>query len=206
MPEGPEGIDKLALVGGALCLDFVNTVHDYSVPEPTDELGSMGDLVDWAQKAGTLASAPARRLRELAEQHPVRAAASLEGARTVRATIYKIFTAVAEGRAAAAADLDALRRAWAAALDNAQLTPAGDAYQVEWKDGAVDFDGVVWPVVQSAIELLTSGEATRTRGCGGTNCTWLFVDRSKNRSRRWCQMDVCGNRAKARRHYRRAQS
>jgi len=53
----------------------------------------------------------------------------------------------------------------------------------------------------SALRLLAEGEIARLKICG--NCGWLFIDRSKNRSRTWCDMTVCGNRVKANRHYHR---
>lgn len=64
---------------------------------------------------------------------------------------------------------------------------------------------MLWPVARSAAELLTSPDAQRVRECALRSCSWLFVDRSRNRRRRWCDMKTCGNRAKARRHYRRKQ-
>src|ERR671930_579256 len=66
-------------------------------------------------------------------------------------------------------------------------------------------DDVLAPVVWSAAELLTSGPLERVRECPGDDtCGWLFLDTSRNGSRRWCDMRTCGNRAKARRYYRRA--
>ena len=70
--------------------------------------------------------------------------------------------------------------------------------------GSVDaLERVLWPVVRSAADLLTSPERGRVRRCGGANCDWLFMDNSRNHSRRWCDMGSCGNRAKARRYYAR---
>lgn len=73
-----------------------------------------------------------------------------------------------------------------------------------WDDAAPALDRPLWPVARSLAELLTSDELPRVRECAADNCAWLFIDTSKNRSRRWCDMAVCGNRAKARRHYARA--
>ena len=66
---------------------------------------------------------------------------------------------------------------------------------------------MLWPVVQSAVDLMTSPELDRVGQCADDRgCGWLFVDTTKNRSRRWCDMRDCGNRAKARRHYAKKKS
>jgi len=67
----------------------------------------------------------------------------------------------------------------------------------------VSLEAILWPIAGSAGELLTSDDLGRVRQCGGKTCRWMFVDRSKNRSRRWCDLKVCGNRTKARKLYRR---
>ncbi len=74
-----------------------------------------------------------------------------------------------------------------------------------WVDaGEPALDQMLGPVARSAVELLTSGRRARVRECEGANgCGWLFIDTSKNGRRRWCDMKVCGNRAKARRHRQR---
>jgi predicted RNA-binding Zn ribbon-like protein len=63
---------------------------------------------------------------------------------------------------------------------------------------------LLWPIAESAAELLTSQEVSSIRLCEAPDCDWLFLDNSRNRSRRWCDMKICGNREKARRHYRRS--
>jgi predicted RNA-binding Zn ribbon-like protein len=67
-------------------------------------------------------------------------------------------------------------------------------------------DSIVWPVLWSAASLIVSDEASRIRICGGPDCGWMYVDRSRNKLRRWCQMETCGTREKSRRRYRRMRS
>jgi predicted RNA-binding Zn ribbon-like protein len=62
---------------------------------------------------------------------------------------------------------------------------------------------MLWPIASSAADLLTSERLKKVRLCEAKTCTWLFLDESRNHSRRWCDMKVCGNREKARRHYQR---
>jgi predicted RNA-binding Zn ribbon-like protein len=73
-----------------------------------------------------------------------------------------------------------------------------------WRDAdRTDLDRVLWEAAASAADLLTSPDLARVKTCPGAGCAWLFLDRSRNGTRRWCDMSVCGNRAKARRHYSR---
>jgi predicted RNA-binding Zn ribbon-like protein len=89
----------------------------------------------------------------------------------------------------------------------AQAAKNGDtdaAFHWAW-DESDDLAAPLWPVLRSAAQVLTGDDLTRVRECDSDSCRWLFLDCSRNRSRRWCDMQVCGNRAKARRHYRRQQ-
>lgn len=90
-----------------------------------------------------------------------------------------------------------------AALGRLRLVPGRKRFTWDWAGDVEALDRVLWPVVRSAAELLTSGDLDRVRRCAGDDCAWLFLDRSRNGSRRWCDMTVCGNRSKVRRFYRR---
>ena len=79
----------------------------------------------------------------------------------------------------------------------------GPALQWSWRDAADRLDSIIWPVVRSAADLLVSDEAARIRVCGGPDCGWMYVDRSRNGLRRWCEMESCGTREKSRRRARR---
>ncbi|MBI2081511.1 MAG: CGNR zinc finger domain-containing protein, partial [candidate division NC10 bacterium] len=100
-------------------------------------------------------------------------------------------------------DLAVLNAALAEALPLLGLVPEGNGFTWEWTANGQRLDRMLWPVARSAAELLTSGELARVRECEAESCAWLFMDRSRNRSRRWCDMKTCGNRTKARRHYER---
>lgn len=75
-------------------------------------------------------------------------------------------------------------------------------YEIAWRE-AGRLESILWPVVWSAASLMLSGDAGRIRVCGGPDCGWIYVDRSRNQLRRWCQMATCGTREKTRRRYRR---
>jgi predicted RNA-binding Zn ribbon-like protein len=191
------------LTGGAPCLDFANTV-DNRPTAARELLRSYGDLVAWAEQSRILDAAAAAELRAEAERRPGAAESALAGARVLREAIYALFAARAGERAAPAGALATLNAALAPSLARLRLD-ARDGHAFGWRwsleDGSLD--GLLAPIVDSAAELLTSSDLARVRECEADNCGWLFIDRSRNRSRRWCDMSVCGNRAKVRRHYAR---
>ncbi|HYG81203.1 MAG TPA: ABATE domain-containing protein [Pyrinomonadaceae bacterium] len=193
------------LVGGRLCLDFVNTLEGSRETGETEEkLLSYGDLAAWGRQAGVLTEREARALLKGAARAPAGAARALERARSLREAIYGIFYAVARGgRAPSKGDLAVLNAELSEALAQQRVVRAGDRFAWDWIADDEALGRVIWPVARSAAELLTSGEVGRTRVCEAGDCSWLFVDLSKNRSRRWCDMKFCGNRAKSRRHYER---
>ncbi len=200
-----------SLIGGELCLDFTNTVSgrdtdDPSAPVTSDNLKSYADLLAWSEQAGAVTTAVAARLRDEAARHPADAAAAVERARVLRESMYRVFSAHAAGLQPRADDLASLNDALGAAMARAQIIPTAEGFVWDWADEEEALDRMLWPVARSAAELLTSAKVARIHECEGDTCTWLFVDTSKNHSRRWCDMKDCGNRAKARRHYHRART
>jgi predicted RNA-binding Zn ribbon-like protein len=134
------------------------------------------------------------RLRRLAAARPRDARATLAEAIRAREVLHEVFTAVAAGRRPGAA-LRELNALVGEALGRLKL---GDTLRWEWR-GSDELDAMLWPVIRSAADLLTSGEAGQIRVCDGPVCGWMFVDRSRNGLRRWCQMRTCGTREKTRR-------
>ena len=192
---------NLALLGGRLCLDFANTVDERTGEHPQEWLTSYADLVAWSEHAGIVTESEAHHLRDLGARHPTAASAVLEQAIVLREAIYRIFCATADERPPEADDVATLNDALSEALSRLRVTLTVDGFNWQWALSRDALDRMLWPVTRSAAELLTSGELSRVRMCAGDDCGWLFFDTSKNRSRRWCSMEDCGNRAKARRHY-----
>jgi len=191
--------------GGRLCLDLANTVDNRPTPEARELLRSFGDIVDWGVQTGVVRGSTAKVLRWAAKRHPRAAAQALDRARRAREAIFRVFSAVAGRKAPPASAIKELNAALARALPSRRVDLRGGRFAWGWPEHhPPDLDRVLWPAVLSAAELLISGELDRVRECEGERCAWLFLDRSKNRSRRWCDMTVCGNRTKARRHYARS--
>jgi len=193
-----------ALLGGALCLDFTNTRSRNPAEKNFDFFWDYPALLQWGLQLELLTPAQADARLDLAGGRAGEAQAAVERARELRESIYAVFAAVAGGQAAPAADLAALNTAWGEALRHLQVSPGLGNFDWAWvgADGALD--SLLWPVAQSAAELLISDNLNRVKRCGG--CGWLFLDTTRDGRRRWCDMKVCGNRAKARRHYERQRS
>ena len=191
----------LKLVGGRLCLDFVNTVDCRDSNHQSEVLSTYPRLVSWSQHANILAETDARNLLREANLHPANARAVLERAVTIRETLYRIFSAIAVRHSPAATDIEMLNEEMSAAMAQRRLTPANPPEPWVYTFEKSSLDQMLWPVVNSGAELLTSDWLERVCKCQGENCGWLFVDMSRNRSRKWCDMKDCGNVVKARRHY-----
>jgi predicted RNA-binding Zn ribbon-like protein len=187
---------------GVLCLDFANTVDWHASPNPIEKLNDYLDLVDWGEDAGVLSTREAGQLRHMAEQHPEDAAAVLKHALNLRETIYRIFTAIGGKRPVDPADLSILNAVLPEALSRMQIVATTKGFDWRWVKSQDTLDAMLWPVARSAADLLFSDDLDRVRECADDRgCGYLFIDTSRNRSRRWCSMASCGNRAKAKRHY-----
>jgi predicted RNA-binding Zn ribbon-like protein len=184
-------------------LDFANTLAWRGSDRRHDWLNSYANLVAWGKLVGILSEEAVHRLRREAKRHSAQVDVVLERAVELREAIYRICSAVAAGASPSAADVDALNVALAEALTHLRVLPAADVFAWDWSGDAGALDQMLWPVAWSAAELLTSEELDRVGECHGDGCGWLFMDMSRNHSRRWCDMGDCGNRAKARRFYQR---
>jgi predicted RNA-binding Zn ribbon-like protein len=194
---------NLELIGGAPCLDFANTVSTRIEAQRREYLTNYRELVAWSQHAQLLSMEDAQSLLHTACHHPDRAAAVLERAIALRETLYRVFAALAHDREPQDGDLMALNTALQQALSRSKIQLSAAGFEWSWAVARSDLDRMLWPIVRSAAELLTSEDLGRVSQCARDGCDWLFVDASKNHSRRWCSMDVCGSRVKARRYYRR---
>ena len=190
------------LSGGALCLDFANTWGDRQRAD-SDRLRSYGDLLAFARQSGALPAREAAALEREARRDPQQAQAALAAARGLRDALYGVLAAEARGEKVAPSDVAAVNDALAEALPHLRVAQSGDGFAWRWEHADGSLLLPLRPIARSIAELLTGDELRRVRECDGAACTWLFLDQSRNRSRRWCSMESCGNRAKARRHYHR---
>jgi predicted RNA-binding Zn ribbon-like protein len=204
MTETETRVEANGLPDPTVCLDFSNTLNG-SRAEPKENLHAYPDLVAWSRSAGLVDERAADGLLTAAERDPAGAAATFDRAIALREAIFRIFSALAGGRATDPADLARLNAALATALGHLQVAPTPGGFGWTWRidDGDPSLDRPLWPLARAAADLLTGDQGGRVRECASSTCDWLFMDQSRNHSRRWCDMADCGNRAKARRHYAR---
>jgi predicted RNA-binding Zn ribbon-like protein len=186
-------------VGGDVSLDLVNTADWTERGLESDRLTDYLRVLEWARGAGVLGASGERRLREEAAAHRRRAASAYAAVRAARAVLQRVFAAVAGGRRTPGglAELNALLTA---AAGHMQLlrSPAGTLVR-GWNGLGESLESVLWPVVWAGAELLASPDQEKLRICAGDDCGWMYVDRSRNGLRRWCEMSTCGTTAKNRR-------
>ncbi len=195
------GIKDLAIVGGEVCLDFINTVHQYDQKPVLDELLSFDHLLSWALKVNLVNKATHQAFQNKALENAAKAAHSLERIKQIRHNMYRVFSALHQNQLPDPAPLNDIMDFWKKAVARARFTPSPEGGYWTYPQDCSDLNSLIYPVISNALSLLESPDIRRIRLCEASNCTWLFLDLSKNRSRRWCQMEVCGNREKAKRHY-----
>jgi predicted RNA-binding Zn ribbon-like protein len=190
-------------LGGRLCLDLANTVSWRSSARPIERLADYGDFLAWSRQTNVLTDREARALARAAARHPGRAAAALRRARAVREAIYLVFSALSRRQPPRAADLAILDGEFRAALRQLRLVREGAQFTVTSIPGGRALTRPLVAVARSVVDVLTTEDLRRLRTCPSARCGWLFLDTTRSGTRRWCDMKVCGNREKARRHYRR---
>ncbi|WP_165820156.1 CGNR zinc finger domain-containing protein [Microvirga sp. KLBC 81] len=193
---------QLPLVGGILALDFTNTSSGRGSEAHLDHIRTTEHLILWAVHSGILAGQDAERIRMTLARDKQKQTELLVEALDVRELIYRIASRIASKSEPSKRDLARLRDEFRVLLEPASLDHMGDGrYDWSFPEKPVT-SSIIGPIVLSAVEMLRQGQLDRLKQCPGRDgdCGWLFFDRTKNASRRWCEMSVCGNRAKVRRH------
>jgi predicted RNA-binding Zn ribbon-like protein len=202
MTDSIRTLETLELVGGALCLDFVNTINSRLNPEH-DYLIQYTDLVGWANKVGILSPTQSAQLQKRAKLNQEEAEQALQRALALRELLYRLISSAANDSEPKKKDMEAFVSAYGESISRGQFIKVDNHYTTTWKLDE-SLDDVLWPIVHSAGELLQSDDLTHLKECPG--CGWLFLDTSKNQSRRWCSMNTCGARDKMRRYHKRKQA
>ncbi len=192
---------EFRFVAGSPCLDFLNTLGDRLEQTPNEHLTAYADLVRWIETGGLLSREAGSRLARASARDSHAADAVLRRAIALREALYRLFTTLVAGEAPPASDLRLLNEELAAAMVHRRLVPSEAGFELAWSGDGDELAEPLWSVALSAAELLTSGSIARVKSCASDTCAWVFMDESRNRSRQWCEMETCGNRAKARRHY-----
>lgn len=191
--------EKHHLIGGMLCLDFANTLYGHN--ETVHEyLFDYRDLVLWSRLAGIISPDQVFTFLDKWKQSPEESETVFRQGIQLRETIYRIFASLANNRVPDEKDLFGFQSTWLDHQAHSRLKRKDPGFVIGWEGGDV-LESMLWPITYSAVELLISDDLKRVKQCD--RCDWLFLDRSRNNSRRWCSMSACGNRVKMSRRYER---
>jgi predicted RNA-binding Zn ribbon-like protein len=191
------------LTSGRVCLDFVNTLGNRLSGQPQEKLAGFADLVAFGEQAGVFSASEAHKLRRDGRKNAGVASALFQRSVALREMIYRICSTVAACQKVSQTDVEALNTA-VRRLNACSLVIPGDGKAAwQWLDKSSDAHPLIGKIVRSAVELLTSRDIERVKMCAADDCGWLFIDDSRSRNRRWCEMRTCGSRHKARVYYQR---
>lgn len=187
----------LSLIGGHPALDFLNTVKYRGADDPQDELVWLPDVIEWARIAGLLSVAEARKLLRQTGN-----TASTERIcreiRSFREEVRMLFEATSLQDARYDRAIARVERAISALRPCAKIDRDSGGLTRHIEVGTVA--GVKARIVAAVEELLSASADLRIKACGGSDCDWLFIDRTKAGRRRWCDTRTCGNVARVRRY------
>ena len=196
---------NLDLKSGHPVLEFTNTVSNHASEHPREKLFNYEDLLAWTGKVGLLHEEQLQMLKRKAATQPKESTAIFAKSLELRESVYRIFVAETKDKSPAEEDLTILNALLTRLSSGAQIVYHSGRFDWEWNFEESALEAPLWVIVLSAVDLMTSehvkwlGQCADEEGCG-----WLFVDTSKNHSRRWCDINDCGNRAKQRRYQQRA--
>jgi predicted RNA-binding Zn ribbon-like protein len=191
------------LLAGHPSLELVNTLDLRFSTNPSDLLPTYADLLRFTAQLGLLRPEQARKLgRTIADQEAHRV---LTSAVELREALAAVLYAWVDGGKPAAGYVETLERHFLAAGLHRRLRGGKSHLDWTWSGAEEQAEIPLWKLAQSASDLLLSSDAEQVKDCGDPTCRWLFLDLSKNHTRRWCDMKTCGNRMKARRHQARLQ-
>jgi predicted RNA-binding Zn ribbon-like protein len=198
-PDPPSRAGSLDLIADDLALDFANTESGRGFPSHQNHFRGAGNVVEWLRHAKALPVEEADWLRKRVGERADLAADLLAQAVALREAIHDIGAALGRHAKPPEAALASLSALHARCVAKAELAPGALSCRWSWSVRASPVEAALGPIALAAVRLFTEGDFHRIRECGGHACGWLFYDRSKNNRRRWCEMEVCGNRAKQRR-------
>jgi len=186
--------------GGHLSLDFVNSTGREPDVVENERLVDYAALLQWCRESGSLPAARARALGRAGQDRPDAAEAVVVRAVALREALFEVWHAyVCEGRPPGSA-LALVNAELALALQHARLEQDSRGFAWTWEPAPEALDMPLWQITRAAADLLASPERELVAECDACDCLWLFLDRTRNHGRRWCEMKTCGNRDKVRQH------
>ena len=198
-PDLPSRAGSLDLIADDLALNFANTESGRGFPSHQNHFREAANVAEWLRHAKALPVEETDWLQTRVAERPDLARDLLATAVALRDAVHDIGVALGHRAKPPEAALASLSALHARCVARAELAPGVESCRWQWSVRASPIEAALGPIALAAVRLFTEGDFARIRECGGHACGWLFYDRSKNNRRRWCEMEVCGNRAKQRR-------
>jgi predicted RNA-binding Zn ribbon-like protein len=199
LPDLPSRAGSLDLIADDLALNFANTESGRGFPSHQNHFREAANVAEWLRHAKALPVEETDWLQTRVAERPDLARDLLATAVALRDAVHDIGVALGHRAKPPEAALASLSALHARCVARAELAPGVESCRWQWSVRASPVEAALGPIALAAVRLFTEGDFARIRECGGHACGWLFYDRSKNNRRRWCEMEVCGNRAKQRR-------
>jgi predicted RNA-binding Zn ribbon-like protein len=194
---------RFDLTAGCLCLDFANTVDKRLSSNPEDKLSGYEELVTFGKQTGVFSLSEFRKLQREGRQDKSETSILFKQAVDLREMVFRILAPVAAGREVSEADAGALNDALKKLNAGSLVVPGPGQVAWRWVEKSNGVARLLGRIVRSAVEVLTSDDIERVKQCGAEKCCWLFMDRSRSRNRRWCEMRTCGSQHKSKAYYKR---
>ena len=185
-------------IGGDISADFTNTKSGRIDGAGHEHLQTYADVVEFTRQAGLLKPAEARRLIADAQRHPERATQIHRRAIALREATFRAFERIIQGKDPARDDVELISAEAADALGHLEMVKTSEGLALDWPSSD-DVARPLWPIARAVSAVLTSpDDRSLLRECSDNTCAWLFIDRTKNHSRRWCDVNTCGSRNRVR--------
>jgi len=185
----------ISLDGDALCLNYINTVHNRKEEPLPDRLIGFYDLTAWARKVELINARKEKLLDTLAAAHQKNADSFFNESIVLRELLYSIFSAISVESKVASTDVERFNQYLKAYSTRICITYAEEGFKETLDISADEFSQITAPIIKDAFDLLLSDKLSRVKAC--PNCGWLFLDKTRNGMRRWCSMKNCGSSIKA---------
>jgi len=202
--EANKDIFTLRFDGGNLSLNFLNTVEYRHEEFAVDFIHHYLDLITWAHFADAVGDSQKELLQGLSQEKSNEAIKIYYEAIQLREAMYEYIINLINRENVDPVSMHIINQWISRAFSNLELHLVDRNVVLDWNAEKFGLESVLWPIIKSFVDLVTLTNHKRIKQC--SNCGWIFVDNSKNSSRRWCSMEICGNRVKARRFAQKANS
>ncbi len=192
-------IKTLLLDGGCHCFNFTNTIHSRKEEGIYDYLETYDSLLDWCEKVKLLPKDRIKKLRDFAMGNNKNAEKMLLEIKLKRELLYKIFSSIIHNKLIDETFIEDFNSALSDSLSNLAFKFNKGKIDLGWNESKINLMEPLWIIFKDAFDIFTAVSVNRYKECNA--CGWLFLDRSKNNSRVWCNMQTCGSIDKAKRYY-----